>query len=290
MANESPLRRIGVPLRRQSDRPKRRFRRGVSLLPSLFTLANMFCGYACVVYSMRGEYETAAPFIGIAIVLDMLDGRIARMTGTESEFGLQFDSLADVISFGMAPAILSFAWGLSSLGRLGWAAAFLFVTAAALRLARFNIQTPSADKRYFVGMPSPAAAAVPAATVFAYPYGLTDMRAAVPALAMVVVPALLMVSTIRFRSFKTLDLQTRRPYRVLFLVALLIIAIVTHPEIVLVVMAYTYLFSAFIGLAWSKLRRRPHTESDANGPTALGHEGPQAPELVTPESTSRRRQ
>ncbi len=257
MANESPLRRIGVPLRRQSDRPKRRFRRGVSLLPSLFTLANMFCGYACVIYSMRGEYETAAPFIGIAIVLDMLDGRIARMTGTESEFGLQFDSLADVISFGMAPAILSFAWGLSSLGRLGWAAAFLFVTAAALRLARFNIQTPSADKRYFVGMPSPAAAAVPAATVFAYPYGLTDMRAALPALAMVVVPALLMVSTIRFRSFKTLDLQTRRPYRVLFLVALLIIAIVTHPEIVLVVMAYMYLLSAFIGLAWSKLRRRP---------------------------------
>ena len=290
MANESPLRRIGVPLRRQSDRPKRRFRRGVSLLPSLFTLANMFCGYACVVYSMRGEYETAAPFIGIAIVLDMLDGRIARMTGTESAFGLQFDSLADVISFGMAPAILSFAWGLSSLGRLGWAAAFLFVTAAALRLARFNIQAPSADKRYFVGMPSPAAAAVPAATVFAYPYGLTDMRAAVPALAMVVVPALLMVSTIRFRSFKTLDLQTRRPYRVLFLVALLIIAIVTHPEIVLLVMAYMYLFSAFIGLAWSKLRRRSESESDGTGSTSLGHEGPPAPELVTPESTSRRRQ
>jgi len=290
VATESPLRRIGMPLRRQSDRPKRRFRRGVSLLPSLFTLANMFCGYACVVYSMRGEYETAAPFIGIAIVLDMLDGRIARMTGTESAFGLQFDSLADVISFGMAPAILSFAWGLSSLGRLGWAAAFLFVTAAALRLARFNIQAPSADKRYFVGMPSPAAAAVPAATVFAYPYGLTDMRAAVPALAMVVVPALLMVSTIRFRSFKTLDLQTRRPYRVLFLVALLIIAIVTHPEIVLVVMAYMYLFSAFIGLAWSKLRRRSESESDGTGPSSLGHEGPPAPELVTPESTSRRRQ
>ena len=256
MANESPLRRIGVPLRRQSDRPKRRFRRGVSLLPSLFTLANMFCGYACVVYSMRGEYETAAPFIGIAIVLDMLDGRIARMTGTESEFGLQFDSLADVISFGMAPAILSFAWGLSSLGRLGWAAAFLFVTAAALRLARFNIQTPSADKRYFVGMPSPAAAAVPAATVFAYPYGLTDMRAAVPALAMVVVPALLMVSTIRFRSFKTIDLQTRRPFRVLLLIAGGIMLIVWMHRYVLVVMAYSYLASAFAGMAVSRFRHR----------------------------------
>jgi CDP-diacylglycerol--serine O-phosphatidyltransferase len=250
------LRRVHIPLRRRTDRPLRRIRRGVSLLPSLFTLANMFCGYACVVYAMRGEYGTAAPFIGFAIVLDMLDGRIARMTGTASEFGLQFDSLADVISFGMAPAILSFAWGLSSLGRLGWAAAFLFVTAAALRLARFNIQSPTADKRYFVGMPSPAAAAVPAATVFAYPYGLTDERAAIPALAMVIVPALLMVSTIRFRSFKTFDLGTRRPYRVLFLVALIIIAVVTHPQAVLVLLAYTYLLSAFIGMAWSRLRRR----------------------------------
>ena len=101
----------------------------------------MFCGYACVVYAMRGEFETAAPFIGIAIVLDMLDGRIARMTGTASDFGVQFDSLADVISFGIAPAILSFAWGLAPLGRLGWAAGFLFVTAAAMRLARFNIQS-----------------------------------------------------------------------------------------------------------------------------------------------------
>src|SRR5207302_4575941 len=106
-------------LRRVSDRPRRRFRRGVYLLPTLFTMGNMFCGYACVVYAMRGEYETAAPFIGFAIVLDMLDGRIARMTGTTSAFGVEFDSLADIISFGVAPAILSFAWGLSSLGRLG---------------------------------------------------------------------------------------------------------------------------------------------------------------------------
>src|SRR6266481_8254873 len=107
-------------LRRASDRPRRdRLRRGVYLLPSLLTMGNMFCGYACVVYAMRGEYETAAPFIGIAIVLDMLDGRIARMTGTASAFGVEFDSLADIISFGVAPAILSFAWGLSALGRLG---------------------------------------------------------------------------------------------------------------------------------------------------------------------------
>src|SRR5262245_42127565 len=196
-------------LRRHTDRPRRRLSRGVSILPSLFTLANMFCGYACVVYAMRGEYETAAPFIGFAVLLDMLDGRIARLTGTESDFGVEFDSMADVISFGVAPAILSFAWGLSSLGRLGWAAGFLFVAAAAMRLARFNSQSAGeGDRRYFIGMPSPAAAGVLASTVYAYPFGLYDFRAALPALAMVLVPAFLMVSTIRFRSFKTFDLQS----------------------------------------------------------------------------------
>src|SRR5882757_4108565 len=203
-------------LRHGNDRPRRHLSRGVSILPSLFTLANMFCGYPCIVYAMRGEYETAAPFIGFAIVLDMLDGRIARLTGTASDFGVEFDSLADVISFGVAPAILSFSWGLQPLGRLGWLAGFLFLTAAAMRLARFNIQTgPGGDKRYFVGMPSPAAAAIPAATVFAFPEGLSDYRAALPALAMVLVPAALMVSTIRFRSFKTIDSKARRPYSVL---------------------------------------------------------------------------
>jgi CDP-diacylglycerol--serine O-phosphatidyltransferase len=217
----------------------------------------MFCGYACVVYAMRGEYETAAPFIGIAIVLDMLDGRIARMTGTTSAFGLEFDSLADVISFGVAPAILSFAWGLSPLGRLGWAAGFLFVAAAAMRLARFNVQSAAGgDKRYFVGLPSPAAAAIPAATVYAYPWGLYDYRAALPALAMVVVPAVLMVSTIRFRSFKTLDSKTRRPYTVLIFVAAGIMLIATHPRFMLVAMAYSYLASAFIGLAITRFRHR----------------------------------
>ena len=250
-------------LRRTSDRPRRRFKRGVYLLPGLFTVANMFCGYACVVYAMRGEFETAAPFIGIAFALDMLDGRIARLTGTESEFGLQFDSLADVISFGMAPAILLFQWGLAPLGRLGWAAGFVFVTAAALRLARFNIQSAAGgDKRYFVGMPSPAAASVPAATVFAYPAGFTDYRAALPVLALVLVPAVLMVSTIRFRSFKTFDLRSRRPYTVLLLVAAGIMAVVTHPQAMLVVMAYTYLASAFIGMAITRIRKRGDRTSD----------------------------
>ena len=254
-------------LRRATDRPRRnRLRRGVYLLPSLLTMGNMFCGYACVVYAMRAEYETAATFIGFAIVLDMLDGRIARMTGTTSAFGVEFDSLADVISFGVAPAILSFAWGLSPLGRLGWAAGFLFVAAAAMRLARFNIQSGGGDKRYFVGLPSPAAAAIPASTVYAWPYGLYDYRAALPAIAMVIVPAALMVSTIRFRSFKTLESQTRRPYTVLIFVAAAIMAIATHPRSMLVVISYSYLASAFIGLVITRLR---HRGGRAAPPTAL---------------------
>src|SRR5436190_14223079 len=266
-------------LRRTTDRPRRRFRRGVYLLPSLFTLGNMFCGYACVVYAMRQEFQTAAAFIGLAIVLDLLAGRIARITGTESAFGLEFDSLADVISFGIAPAILSFAWGLSPLGRLGWAAGFVFVTAAAMRLARFNIQSGGGgDKRYFVGMPSPAAAAVPAATVYAYPFGLYDYREALPALAMVLVPALLMVSTIRFRSFKNFDLQSRRPSRVLLLFAAGIVLVAWLHQYVLVVTAYAYLASAFVGLAITRLRHRgsaaaeerePHADASGDTPRSI---------------------
>jgi CDP-diacylglycerol--serine O-phosphatidyltransferase len=236
---------------------RRRFRRGVYLLPSLFTLGNMFCGYACVVYALRGDYGTAAPFIGFAILLDMLDGRIARLTGSASAFGLEFDSLADVISFGIAPAILVFAWGLSPLGRIGWAAGFLYLTGAAMRLARFNIQSAQgADKRYFAGLPSPAAAALPAATVFAFPSGLTDYRQALPALAVMVVPALLMVSTVRFRSFKTIDLQARRPYTILFVIAIALVLVTVHPRYVLLAAAYVYILSPFGGMAVTRFRRR----------------------------------
>lgn len=244
-------------LRGAGEQPRPRFRRGVYLLPSLFTLGNMFCGYICIVHTLRGDYESAAPFVGFAFVLDALDGRIARMTGAESAFGLEFDSLADVISFGLAPAILTYAWGLSPLGRLGLAAGFLYVSAAAMRLARFNIQSGAGlDRRYFVGMPSPPAAGVLAATVYAYPSGLYDYRAALPVLAVVLVPAALMVSTIRFRSFKTFDLQSRRPYSVLILIAGAIVAIWAHPRAVLVVMAYTYLASAFIGIAIARFKHR----------------------------------
>jgi CDP-diacylglycerol---serine O-phosphatidyltransferase len=246
---------MDIPAEARIPVERRGLRRGVYLLPSLFTVANLFCGWACVVYAIRGDFVTAAPFIGFAIVLDMLDGRIARMTGTTSAFGVEFDSLADLISFGMAPAVLVFQWGLLPLGRLGWAVGFLYLTAAALRLARFNIQ-PSADKRYFVGMPSPAAAAVPAATVFFYPAGFETRPEAYLALVMLLAVGLLMVSTFRFKSFKTFDLRARRRYQWLALLAGLFALIVTFPQTALLIMAYMYLVSPAVGSLLSRLRRR----------------------------------
>jgi CDP-diacylglycerol--serine O-phosphatidyltransferase len=264
--------------RRRNDRPNR-FRRGVFLLPSLFTVANLFCGYACVVYSTRSDFDTAALFIALAMVLDTLDGFFARLTNSSSAFGVELDSLADVVSFGLAPAILAFTWGLWPLGRLGWAAGFLYVAAAAMRLARFNVQssttTASTDKRFFVGMPSPAAAGVIASTVYLYPYGLQEQQAALPALAMVLVPGFLMVSTIRFRSVKAIDVGHTRSYLRLFLGVIAISLFALHPRIALVVLAYTYTAAALIMWAYSKLRRRPgdHVSQDAHPQEHTGKDG-----------------
>jgi CDP-diacylglycerol--serine O-phosphatidyltransferase len=237
-------------------REPRKYRRGIFLLPSLLTVGNMFCGYACVVYTMRGELSTAAPFIGVAIVLDMLDGQVARLTNTTSAFGLEFDSLADVVSFGLAPAVLAFGWGLSELGRVGWLAGFVYVSAAAMRLARFNIQSATQlDKRYFVGIPTPAAAGVIAATVLRWPYPLSGRLLASAALAVVLVPAALMVSTIRFRSFKTINFGWG-PLNRLLVFVLFGAVVAIEPSITLILLAYGYLLSAFTGLAIARLRPR----------------------------------
>jgi CDP-diacylglycerol--serine O-phosphatidyltransferase len=197
----------------------------------------------------------------------MLDGRIARLTGTATAFGLEFDSLADVISFGIAPAILTFQWALDPLGRLGWAAGFIYLTAGATRLARFNIQH-SADKRYFVGLPIPAAAAVPAATIYAFP-DTPSYPGAVPVLVLIVVLSFLMVSTIRYHSFKNLDLQARRPHQILILIALGLAAIMTNARPVLVGLAYLYLVSGPIGWAWGRLKhRQPGAAPGGEAPAA----------------------
>ena len=263
--------------RRREDRPQR-FKRGVYLLPSMFTVANLFCGYGCVVYATQRDFDTAAVLIGIAMVLDTLDGFVARLTKTSSAFGVQLDSLADVVSFGLAPAILAFTWGLWPLKRLGWAAGFIYVTAAAMRLARFNIQTTAAtDKRYFVGMPSPAAAGVIASTVYLFPDGPRDQQSALAALAMVVLPALLMVSTVRFRSVKAIEVGWHRSYFALFLIAVALALIASQPRIALVALAYTYTVVALIMWIHGRLRRRPDDAPAAADPYLLTN--PNAPDL-----------
>jgi len=247
--------------RRRDDRPDR-FRRGVYLLPSMMTVSNLLCGYASVVYSTRGDFDTAAVLIGIAMVVDTLDGFFARLTHSQSAFGAELDSLADVVSFGVAPAILAFTWGLWPLGRFGWAAGFVYVTAAAVRLARFNIQGMAAtDKRYFAGLPSPAAASVTASTVFFYPWGLQDPRIAALALPMVLVPGFLMVSTIRFRSVKAMDVGWRRSPVFLLIGAIVIAAIVSHPRFALVGLSYTYVSVAIFIFLYGRIRRRPAAEA-----------------------------
>ena len=258
-----------LPLRRRkTDRPQR-FKRGVYLLPSLLTIANLFCGYACVVHATRADFDTAALLIGFAMILDTLDGFIARLTHTSSAFGVQLDSLADVVSFGLAPAILAFLWGLWPLQRLGWAVGFLYVTAAAMRLARFNIQTNTiTDKRYFAGMPSPAAAAVIVSTVYLFPGGIQDPRIALAGLPLVLVPALLMVSTIRFRSVKAIDVGWRRSYLGLFIAATALALVAIYPRIALVVLAYTYTLFALILWVIGKTRRHPEEQVAATPATA----------------------
>jgi CDP-diacylglycerol--serine O-phosphatidyltransferase len=252
---------------RHPEREPRR-RRGIYLLPSLFTVGNMFCGYACIVYSIGGALEQAAPFIGIAIILDMLDGRIARLTNTTSAFGVEFDSLADVISFGVAPPVLAFSWGLSAVGKIGWAAGFIFMSAAAMRLARFNIQTAvQMDKRYFIGMPTPAAAGVVGATVYAFPTlpaMVSPGVAAGAAVAVMLLPAALMVSAIRFRSFKTINFGWGPSYLPLLVFILLVAFIATHPKITLPILAYVYLLSAFGEMLVTRLRARREERSGAS--------------------------
>src|ERR687889_1635438 len=193
--------------------------RALATLPSLFTLANMFCGFFAILVSIRGEYRLAAVLIGLSIVFDITDGAVARLVGAVTPFGLQFDSLADLVSFGLAPALLAFT--LFSEGRdewdpLGWVACFIWVACAAIRLARFNTTVdPTADKRYFTGLPSPGAAGVVLASVFAFGDQMHGRERLWVAL-IVAVPALLMVSTIRFRSFRSLvSPRSGRPYGII---------------------------------------------------------------------------
>jgi CDP-diacylglycerol---serine O-phosphatidyltransferase len=255
--------------------PKRRpFRRGAAILPSLFTTGNLFLGFWAIVKAFDGQAVEAAPLIGLAIVLDMLDGRIARLTGTTSEFGAALDSLADAISFGVAPALLAYRWALDEVPRLGWLTAFLFAMCGVLRLARFNVQK-HADMRFFVGLPIPAAAGQLAAVIAFAPSRVTGWVHGLFALLLVTVLALLMVSTLRYRSFKGVDLRRRRSYLAVLPIALLFIFVAAHLEYSLLAIATLYTLSApgayFLGLVFRRRGVPPPSAVAAGGLPGAAH-------------------
>ena len=242
--------------RRIPDRA--RLQTGLSIIPSLFTVGNIFCGYYAVISTLRGNYDYAAIAIGVGMLLDTLDGRVARLTKTASEFGLQLDSLADVITFGVAPAMLAFSWGLSSIAgieatiakhviQLGWVASFAFLVCVALRLARFNILTKnppeSGSRRHFVGLPSPPGAGMVAAVVHYFKSPILLVGSALLWYLLILLVAFLMISTVRYHSFKEFDVRKPRPRLALFGTAMLIVVIFFYSEIVLLALATIYLSS-----------------------------------------------
>lgn len=232
--------------------------KGIYLLPNLFTTGALFSGFYAIIAGMNGNFEVAAIAIFVAMVLDGLDGRVARLTNTSSAFGEQYDSLSDMVSFGVAPALVMFSWALQDLGKLGWAAAFTYCAGAALRLARFNTQIGLVDKRWFVGLASPAAAALVAGTVWSgaetEPAGLLLWVAAlVTALA-----GVLMVSNVRYTSFKDVDFKGRVPFVVMLVVVLAFAVVTIDPPRILLAIFAGYAFSGPVMVLWRRLRTR-HT-------------------------------
>jgi CDP-diacylglycerol---serine O-phosphatidyltransferase len=235
-------------------------RRGIYLLPNLFTTAALFAGFYSIVASINHQFEAAAIAIFVAMILDGMDGRIARMTNTQSDFGMQYDSLSDMVSFGLAPALVMYQWALSDMGKLGWLAAFVYTASGALRLSRFNTQATSQDKRFFQGLPSPAAAAVLAGMIWCGSvYDLIgETTSLVFCLPVTVVAGILMVSNIRYHSFKQFDLKGRVPFMAVIIVVPVFVLIAIEPPIVLFSLAAIYAVS---GPILTLLTIRKHKEA-----------------------------
>jgi CDP-diacylglycerol--serine O-phosphatidyltransferase len=243
----------GARRRRWSELRERR-RQTIFLLPGLLTTGNLLCGFYSIVLTFEGHHEWAALALFVGMVMDMLDGKVARLTRTTTQFGVEFDSLADVVSFGVAPALLLYAWALAPLGRVGAGAAFLYVICGTLRLARFNVLTGITDRRYFIGLPIPGAAGVVASMVFFFESGEFNRIELFALACATYLLAFLMISNIRYYSFKDLDLAKRHPFGVLLIAALGILIVFAYPQ--------TFLFLAFVGYAlsgpgrWAVMRER----------------------------------
>ncbi len=255
----------------ENNAPKVPRNRHIYLLPNLLTTCGMFAGFYAILAAASGKFEVACVAIFIAAVFDGVDGRVARLTGTSSEFGVQYDSLADLVSFGMAPSLVMYHWALSTmkldgplLGKVGWAAAFLYAACGALRLARFNTQVGSVDKRWFIGLNSPSAAGMMMAFVWSMnEFGWNGHELRYVALALTVVCALLMVSRFRYTSFKGSSQEKQRddkvPFRMALLVVAVLVALFIDTSRVLLFMAASYAISGPAYWLWLKLKPKPKT-------------------------------
>ena len=229
--------------------------KGLYVLPNLFTLAALFGGFYAIVMAMNGRFDQAAIGVFCAMVLDSLDGRVARMTNTQSAFGEQMDSLSDMVSFGAAPALIAYVWGLTSLGRWGWIAAFVYCACAALRLARFNVNTAVVDKSYFQGLPSPAAAALVAGFIWLMTEaGVKGQDVRWYMFALTLYAGLTMVTNVPFYSFKDISLKRSVPFVVIVLIALGIAAINIDPPTVMFALFMLYGFSGYALYGWRKAK------------------------------------
>jgi CDP-diacylglycerol--serine O-phosphatidyltransferase len=237
-------------------------RRGIYLLPNLFTTAALFAGFYSIVQGMNGNFGRAAGAIFIAAILDSLDGRVARLTKTQSAFGAEYDSLSDMVSFGVAPALLIYVWALQGLGKLGWIAAFIYVAGAAARLARFNTMLDAADKRWFTGIPSPAAAALVAGFVWVFHDSeVTGQQVLWLACAMTLFAGIVMPSNLRYYSFKTVNLKKSVPFVTVLILVLVFALIAWKPPLVLFICAALYALSGFATTGWLLWRERRRNEA-----------------------------
>lgn len=240
-------------------------RKGIYILPNLFTTAGLFAGFYAIVQAMNGNFEYAPIAVYIAMAMDGLDGRVARWTHTESDFGAEYDSLADMVSFGLAPALVMYEWALSGMGKLGWLAAFIYAACAALRLARFNTQTGGDRRLSFQGLPSPAAAAAVTGLVWVlHTYGVPGREISIFALVFTVLTGAAMVSNIRYESFKHFDIKGRVPFIAVLAVVLVFVLISLDPPQVLFMLFLAYAISGPITAGVRRLRRARAEPSDSS--------------------------